>query len=94
MPIKQTSVDAYRAGKVKLGEQANKILTHMEDGRARCIAVVARELGMEKSSVSARMNELRAMRLIVSDGKRVNGTTGFRSEYWKAVEPRGEGQLF
>lgn len=56
----------------------------MEDvDRDWCIADLAKVLDLERSTVSARMNELRAFGELDSTGKKVSQTTGIMSFHYK-----------
>jgi predicted ArsR family transcriptional regulator len=77
----QTSVEAYRH--LDASSQYTLILSLMREGGEWCIADCARELHLERSTVSARFNELRNMGKLEYAGKRPSQATGITSLHWK-----------
>lgn len=78
--VRDTSIDAYHAHArqgVAAG-QREKILDHLEANRRRdwSIGELAQALGMEKSTVSARLNELLAVGELQERPKRKDRISG------------------
>lgn len=67
-----------------------RILEALADLGESCIADLAGHLGLEKSTVSARLNELKQAGKVVLVGKRPSRSTGVKSEFWRV----DNGQLF
>jgi Mn-dependent DtxR family transcriptional regulator len=76
-----TSIEAYR--NLDAGSLYALILGHLRDGKETCIADLAHELHLERSTVSARMNELKNMGKLQYVGKRKSHTTGITAMHFK-----------
>lgn len=83
-----TSREAYR--NLDTGEQERLVLAHLSKGES-CIADTATALGMERSTVSGRMNMLKNMGLLEYAGKKKSKTTGIAAMHFRA---KPQGQLF
>ena len=83
MSVTETSRNHYRT--FDAGEQHETILRLMREDASRswCIADVAKSLGMEKSTIAARMNELRNYGMLEHDGKKPSQTTGVTAYHYK-----------
>ena len=64
-----TAIDHFYSGKIDKQSQVTKILLSIADGRDYTIGEIAHDLRMEKSTVSARRNEL-IRREFVAKGRR------------------------
>ena len=82
--VRQTSIDAYH--NLNLTKQHKKILGVFYRLRESCIADVARYLFWEKSTVAARMNELKAAGMLIFVGKHKSNATGITSEFYRVKE--------
>ena len=60
-----------------------RIRATMRDGRDWCIADIARELNAEKSTVSARLNEMYRLGMIEYTEKRRSKTTGILAMHYR-----------
>jgi len=81
-----TSREAYR--NLDAGSLYALILGHMREGGEYCIADLAHELHLERSTVSARLNELKHMGKLEYTKKKPSRTTGITSMHWKVkVQP-------
>lgn len=78
-----TSVEAYRQLDAK--DQYAAILGYLRSiyPLSSCIADTAHALGMERSTVSGRMSELKHMGNLTYDGKRPSNRTGIKAMHWK-----------
>ena len=83
--VTETSINAYR--QLCLSEQQAEVLTAIKVLGESCIADVAAYLGWQRSTVSARMNELKATEppAIIEVHKRKSKTTQILSEFWKVA---------
>jgi len=83
--VAETSINAYRH--LCLNEQQAEVLAAIRVLGVGCIADVAAHLGWERSTVAARMNELKKMEppAIIEVHKRKSKTTRILSEFWKAA---------
>jgi Mn-dependent DtxR family transcriptional regulator len=77
----QTSLEAYRT--LDASGLYALILGLMREGGEWCIADAASELHLERSTVSARMNELRHMGKLEYAGKKKSRRTGIKSMHWR-----------
>ncbi|TFH72379.1 transcriptional regulator [Gammaproteobacteria bacterium LSUCC0112] len=77
----QTSVEAYRH--YDASSLYSLILGLMRDGGEWCISDLGEELGIERSTISARMNELRNMGKFEYAGKKPSRRTGIKSMHFK-----------
>ena len=87
--VTQTSISAYY-NKAELREkQRRKVLDSIKLAGLKgiCIADVADAIGLEKSSVAARFNELKKDGVIEMVDKRPSRTTGITSEHWRYKLP-------
>lgn len=82
----QTSIDAYRT--LDAASQYAQIRSVMRKiaPRSTCIADLAHMLDWERSTVSARLNELKQFGELVYDGKKKSQTTGILAMHWKLPE--------
>ena len=77
-----TSLEQYK--KLDTGDLCSKILSHMRERAIElCIADLANELHLERSTVSARLNELKHMGMLEYAGKKPSKKTGITSMHWK-----------
>lgn len=79
-----TSINAYRNLDAK--DQYNAILSHLREisPDASCIADIARDLYMERSTVSARLNELKTWGgYLEYAGKKQSRATGIMANHWR-----------
>ena len=83
-----TSREAYRT--LDTNEQERIVLAYLSK-QDSCIADVADALGMERSTISARMNHLKNAGFLEYTGKRKSKVTGITAQHFKAKE---QGQLF
>jgi len=85
MPVRITSKEAYH--KLKTKTLLKRVLEQIKlDGDSgSCIADIAYVLGLEKSTVSPRFDELKKMRAIVLAGKRPSKATRINSEHWRYI---------
>ncbi len=83
--VAQTSIQAYH-GIENLNEQEREVLTAIKVLGESCIADIAAYLNWQKSTVSARMNELKKIGAIVFVGKKKSETTGIMSEFYRPIE--------
>lgn len=78
MPVAETSRNAYRehqaAGHVTSSQ--NAVLSAMQHGRDYSLSELAKMTGIEKSSVSGRINELKNSGKVVESRKRACHVTG------------------
>lgn len=86
-----TSINAYK--KLDATSLYEAILSQMRKiaPQSVCISDLAAMLGMERSTVSARLNELKNMGSLTYDGKRKSKRTGITSMHWKI---KSQEQLF
>lgn len=85
---RETSVNHYHA--TDFTGQRGRVLEALKVAGSSCIADLAAILGWERSTVSARLHELKESGSIVLVGKRPSQRTGVTSEFWKL----NNGQLF
>lgn len=94
--VTDTSIDAYHAHRARgmLSEQHCKILHHIrQNGGDWSIGELAQALNMEKSTVSARLNELlNETRQVVAAPKRKDRVSGVRVRPVRL--PTKQGELF
>jgi DNA-binding IclR family transcriptional regulator len=78
-----TSLEAYK--RLDATDQYSAILNHLRSiyPASSNIADIATALEMERSTVSARLNELKQSGDIVYDGKRPSVRTGVKAMHWK-----------
>lgn len=82
--VKKTSIDAYHG--LDLSRQQADVLSAFRVLGESCISDTAAFLDWEKSTVAARMNELRKLGLLVFAGKRKSETTGITCEFYWAKD--------
>jgi len=84
-----TSREAYR--NLDANSQYGAILAQMREiaPKSVCISDLADMLGMERSTVSARLNELKHMSSIEYEGKRKSKRTGITSMHWRVRQQEG-----
>ncbi|CAM2295486.1 MarR family transcriptional regulator [Ralstonia mannitolilytica] len=92
--VAETSIDAYHSrSRRMLGQaQCDRIVEYVERAGTATIAEIAKALGMEKSSVSGRRNELIAAGRLVLGGRRQCSVTGRSVQSVKL--PQKQGSLF
>jgi len=78
-----TSINAYK--KLDASSLYEAILSQMRKiaPQSVCISDLATTLHMERSTVSARLNELKNMGSLAYDGKRKSKRTGITSMHWR-----------
>lgn len=79
-----TSLEAYK--KLDAGGLYTVIIDYLRSiyPDSSCIADIAHAKGLERSTVSARMTELKnSSTLLVYDGKRPSKRTGIKAMHWK-----------
>lgn len=76
-----TSIEAYRH--LDASSLYDLILGLLREGGEWCISDVADELHLERSTVSARLNELKHMGRLEYAGKKPSRRTGIMSMHWK-----------
>jgi uncharacterized protein YidB (DUF937 family) len=84
--VPTTQLDAFR--KLDAADQYNAILGYLRSisPTSSCIADIAHALGMERSTVSARLNELKNhTNKLTFDGKRPSQRTGITAMHWKVL---------
>ena len=79
--VTKTSIDAYR--NLDTGRQQQTVLATIRQLERGCIADITNHLGWEKSTVAARLNELKQLGLVRFVGKEKGRTTGITSEFWR-----------
>ncbi len=82
--VAETSIRAYRSQDFTSLQDA--VLQALKELGESCIADVAAYLNLERSTVAARLNELKKAGALVFVGKRKSETTGITSEFWRARE--------
>ena len=82
--VKKTSIDAYHS--LDLNRQQKDVLSSLRVLGESCIADLAEFMNWQKSTVAARMNELRKLDILVFAGKRKSGTTGITCEFYWAKD--------
>lgn len=94
--VRETSIDAYYETRDRHTVQRQRITEQLKiDGRdGSCIADLAYVLGIDKSTVSARFNELKQSGVIELAGKRPSKTTGICSEHWRLKNLKFRETLF
>lgn len=81
-----TSIEAYR--NLDTSSLCEHILSLLREGGEWCIADIGDELHMERSTVSARMNELKHDGKLEYAGKKPSRKTGITSMHWKVkIQP-------
>lgn len=92
--VTETSIDAYHSrSRRTIGQlQCDRIVEYVERAGSATIAEIAKALSMEKSSVSARRNELIAAGRLVQGVRRQCAVTG-RSVQSVELPPK-QGALF
>ena len=86
--VRKTSIEAYH--QLDRDTQQAKILDMIAYLSDACIADLAASLGWERSTVSARMNELKKAGRIVFTEKKPSIKTGINSEHWRVKENKTE----
>lgn len=76
-----TSREAYRT--LDTSSLCERILTLLRDGGEWCIADLADALHLERSTTSARLNEMKHDGLLEYAGKKPSRRTGITSMHWK-----------
>lgn len=79
--VATTSREAYRT--LDASSLYALILGHMREGGEHCIADLAHDLNLERSTVSARMNELRNSGRLEYTGKKRSRATGVMAMHFK-----------
>lgn len=79
--VTKTSIDAYH--NLDTGRQQQTVLATIRHLERSCIADIAAHLGWEKSTVAARLNELKQLGVVRFVGKEKSKTTGITSEFWR-----------
>lgn len=87
--VTQTSIEAYHT--LDLNPQHRAIMDALQALDASCIADLADYLGWQKSTVAARLNELKHDERIMLVEKRKSETTKVVAEFWRV---RSLGMLF
>jgi DNA-binding MarR family transcriptional regulator len=82
--VTETSLQAYHSHDFTSLQGA--VLQALKELGESCIADLADYLHLERSTVSARLNELKRKGVLVFAGKRKSTTTGITSEFWRAKE--------
>lgn len=92
--VQDTSIDAYHSrSRRTVGQlQCDRIAEYVERAGTATIAEIAKALGMEKSSVSTRRNELIATGRLVLAGERKCSVTNRTAQSVKV--PARQGALF
>lgn len=83
--VRETSINAYH--QLNLTPQHNEILAAFRVLEASCIADVSAYLNWQKSTVAARINELKHDGILVFAGKKKSETTGITCEFWREKTP-------
>ncbi len=83
MNVTDSSREAYRSLRNVLTQEQRIVLLIHDIGHDATIAEIARMLGWEKSTVSARMNSLKRRGEIVFSCRRIDSETGMRNEAWR-----------
>ena len=78
-----TSINAYK--RLEASSQYSAILTQMREiaPDSVCISDLAHMLGMKRSTISARLNELKHMGCLQYQGKKKSKSTGITSMHWR-----------
>ena len=79
--VRQTSIDAYHSQ--NFTPLQIEIVKALRELKSSCIADIAAYLNMERSTVDARLNELKQMQALVFDGKKKSERTEIMSEFWR-----------
>ena len=82
--VRQTSIEAYR--QLPLTDQQQDIILVLRTLGKSCIADIAEQMKMQRSTVAGRMNELKKIGAIEFVDKKRSLTTGIMSEFWKIKE--------
>lgn len=90
MTVRDTSIEAFK--QVDLNAQERIILIAISEflTAGGCIADVAAHLGMQRSTVAARMNHLKKLGEIYFIGKKPSATTGITAEHYRVKDPKGQ----
>lgn len=83
--VRATSVDSYHA-LMHENTQAYRVQEAIEDMGAATIRMVAKKLGMETGTVSARINKLVKDGYLEESHRDQDPYSGKRSIFWKPVE--------
>jgi predicted ArsR family transcriptional regulator len=81
MKTRKTSIEALR--QVDFGAMQQEVLMALRILGDGCISDVASYLDMERSTISARMNELKEKGCIVFTSKKKSSGTGIMSEHYR-----------
>jgi len=86
--VSETSIDCYHSHVVPLKERRQRDLVEAEIGRQKVCTrrMVAKALGMETGTVSARVNKLIADGLVIETGASPCPITG-KKVHWLKISP-------
>lgn len=79
--VTQTSREAYH--QLDLSNQQQEVIDALVMLEESCISDLAAYLNWERSTVAARLNELKHMQAIVKTGEKKSSRTGIKSEFWR-----------
>ena len=78
-------MDAFKEIQHKLGDMHWAIMGHLKEAGPLCNRDISARSGIEISSVTARVNELRKVGRVVLSHKARHPKTGMRVMYWRVV---------
>ena len=83
--MQQTSLSAYQEMRYDgtLGKQESEVLSCLQVMREANITMIAKRLGMEKSTVSGRIGDLREKGMIIESYKDICPFTKKRTIFWR-----------
>lgn len=79
--VRQTSIEAYK--NLDACKSRKTIVNALKRVKSSCIADLAVKLNMDKSGVSARLNELAAAGIIELDGRKPSRATKIKANHWR-----------
>ncbi len=81
--VQQTSLLAYKEAKQKLNQKQNIVLYTLQQIHPATNLDIAHHLGWAINSVTPRVHELRAKKLVVEAKKAIDPRTGRKSMFWR-----------
>lgn len=79
--VRQTSIDAYRL--LDLSNLQQQVVEALEILEESCIADLGAYLDWDRSTVSARLYELKKLNAVVYSGKKPSNSTGISADHWR-----------
>ena len=83
--IRETSLDCFLTDQQRIQTKEQMIYEHLAINGKSCISDIAKDLKMRTSSVSARLNDLKAKEMIKEVGKFKSKSTGIMSIHVEVV---------